>query len=57
MDPRAGLDEVEKRKFFTLPGLELRALGRQARSESLYRLLDDVRAKSRSKLVRGRYKI
>jgi hypothetical protein len=24
VDPRAGLDEVEKRKFFTLPGLELR---------------------------------
>jgi hypothetical protein len=21
--PRAGLDDVEKRKFFTLPGLEL----------------------------------
>jgi hypothetical protein len=24
VDPRAGLDDVEKRKFFTLPGLELR---------------------------------
>jgi hypothetical protein len=23
VDPRAGLDDVEKRKFFTLPGLEL----------------------------------
>jgi hypothetical protein len=23
MDPRAGLDDMEKRKFFTLPGLEL----------------------------------
>jgi hypothetical protein len=30
--PRAGLDEVEKRKFLTLPGLELRSLGRPARS-------------------------
>jgi hypothetical protein len=24
MDPRASLDDVEKRKFLTLPGLELR---------------------------------
>jgi hypothetical protein len=38
MDLRAGLDEVEKRKFLTLPGLELRSLGRPARSLSLYRL-------------------
>jgi hypothetical protein len=27
---RAGLDDVEKRKFLTLPGLELRPLGRPA---------------------------
>jgi hypothetical protein len=27
--PRTGLDDVEKRKFPTLPGLELRTLGRQ----------------------------
>jgi hypothetical protein len=42
--PRAGLDDVEKRKFLTLPGLELRTLGRPARSQPLYRLgygLDD----------------
>jgi hypothetical protein len=32
MDPRAGLDDVEKRKFLTLPGLELRHLSRPARS-------------------------
>jgi hypothetical protein len=38
VDPRAGLDDVEKRKFFTLPGLELKLLGRRARSQSLYRL-------------------
>jgi hypothetical protein len=38
VDPRAGLDDVEKRKFFTLPGLELRPLSRQDRSQSLYRL-------------------
>jgi hypothetical protein len=33
VDPRAGLDEVEKRKFLTLPGLELRPLGRPGRSQ------------------------
>jgi hypothetical protein len=38
MDPRAGLDELEKREFLTLPGLELRPFGRPARSQSLYRL-------------------
>jgi hypothetical protein len=31
--PRAGLDDVENRKFLTLPGLELRLLGRPARSQ------------------------
>jgi hypothetical protein len=35
--PRTGLDDVEKRKFLILPGLELRPLGRPARSHSLYR--------------------
>jgi hypothetical protein len=38
VDPRIGLDDVEKRKFFTLPGLKLRPLGRPARNQSLYRL-------------------
>jgi hypothetical protein len=38
VDPRAGLDDLEKRKFLTLPGLELRSLGRPARSQSLYQL-------------------
>jgi hypothetical protein len=38
VDPRAGMDDVEKRKFLTLPGLELRPLRRPARSQSLYRL-------------------
>jgi hypothetical protein len=37
VDPRAGLDDVKKRKFLTAPGLELRSLGRTARSQSLYR--------------------
>jgi hypothetical protein len=32
VDLRAGLDDLEKRKFLTLPGLELRHLGRPARS-------------------------
>jgi hypothetical protein len=30
--PRAGLDDVEKIKFSTLPGLELQPLGRRAHS-------------------------
>jgi hypothetical protein len=32
---RVGLDEVEKRKFLVLPGLELRPLDGSARSQSL----------------------
>jgi hypothetical protein len=35
--PRADLDDVEKRKFLTLPGLELQPLGHPSRSQSLYR--------------------
>jgi hypothetical protein len=38
VDPRTGLDDVEKRKFLTLPVLELGPLGHAARSQSLYRL-------------------
>jgi hypothetical protein len=38
VDLRAGLDDLGKRKFLTLPGLELRPLSRPARSQSLYRL-------------------
>jgi hypothetical protein len=38
VDPRPGLDDVEKRKFLTLSRLELRNLGRPARNQSLYRL-------------------
>jgi hypothetical protein len=38
VDPRASLDDVEKRKLLFLPGLELQPLGRPARSQSLYRL-------------------
>jgi hypothetical protein len=36
--PRAGLDDLEKRQFLNLPGLEFRSLSRPARSQSLYRL-------------------
>jgi hypothetical protein len=36
--PKVGLEDVEKRKFLTLPVLKLRPLGRPARSQSLYRL-------------------
>jgi hypothetical protein len=36
MGPRTGLDDVERRKFLTLPGLELRTLGRPDGSQSLY---------------------
>jgi hypothetical protein len=38
LGPGAGVDDVEKRKLLNLPGLELRPLGRPARSQSLYRL-------------------
>jgi hypothetical protein len=38
VDPIAGLDDVEKSKFFTLPGLELQPLGRPAPRQSIYRL-------------------
>jgi hypothetical protein len=36
---RAGLDDMENWKFLPPPGLELRSIGRPARSQSLYRLL------------------
>jgi hypothetical protein len=35
---RTGLDDMEKWKFLTLPGLELRPLSPPACSQSLYRL-------------------
>jgi hypothetical protein len=38
MNLRAGLDDLKKRKFLTLLGLELQPLGRVACSQSLYRL-------------------
>jgi hypothetical protein len=38
VDHRAGLEDVDKRKFLTLPGLEIRPLACPSRSQSLYRL-------------------
>jgi hypothetical protein len=38
VDASDGLDDVEKRKFLTVPGLELRPLGRPARRQSVYQL-------------------
>jgi hypothetical protein len=38
VDPRAGLDDLEKRQFLTLPGLEIRPFRYEVRSQSLYRL-------------------
>jgi hypothetical protein len=37
VDPRACLDDMQVRKFLTLPGLKLRPLSHPARSQSLYR--------------------
>jgi hypothetical protein len=36
--PGVSPDDMVKRKFLTLPGLELRPIGRPAGSQSLYRL-------------------
>jgi hypothetical protein len=38
VDPRAALDDVDKRKFLTLPGLELWHFDRPACCQPLYRL-------------------
>jgi hypothetical protein len=42
VDPRAGMDDVEKRKFLTIPGLELRLLGHPARSQSQMKIINFV---------------
>jgi hypothetical protein len=39
VDPRAGLDNLEKRKFLTPPVPELQPLDRPVRSQSLSRLV------------------
>jgi hypothetical protein len=38
MSPKANMDNMETRKFFPLPGLEVPTLGCSIRSQSLYRL-------------------
>jgi hypothetical protein len=38
VDPKAGPDDMEKWKYLTPPGLELRSFGRPVHSLSLYRL-------------------
>jgi hypothetical protein len=38
VDPRAGLYDMENRKFLPPPELKLRPVGRPVRSQSLYRL-------------------
>jgi hypothetical protein len=42
MGPRTGLDNVEKRKFLTLLGLEFRPLHPPAPNQSLYRYATPV---------------
>jgi hypothetical protein len=38
VEPRASTDDTEGREILPLPGLELRSLGRPARSQLLYRI-------------------
>jgi hypothetical protein len=54
--PRASLNDVEERQFFRLPGLELRPLGRPARSLLLYRLRYLENMKGRYDLERPRHR-
>jgi hypothetical protein len=51
VDLRADLDDVEKKKFLTLQGLESRSLGRPARSQSLYRLCYPATCESKYALL------
>jgi hypothetical protein len=45
------MDDVEKKKFLTLPGLELPPLGRPTRSQSLYRLRNPTEYKMNLKFL------
>jgi hypothetical protein len=51
VDPRAGLDDVEMRKFLTLPGLELLPLARPASSQSQYRLSHPSSLVNKSRII------
>jgi hypothetical protein len=42
VDLRAGLDDLEKRKFLTLPGLELRHLGLCMRKRKLEKNTEEM---------------
>jgi hypothetical protein len=56
VDPGAGVVDVEKRKFLTLQGLEIRPLGRLACRQSLYRLrypAPNKRGVKRNSIKRG----
>jgi hypothetical protein len=48
----AGMDDEKKKNLLTVPGLELRPLGRPAPTQSLYRLRYPGSLKSRSKQVK-----
>jgi hypothetical protein len=50
VNPRASPDDLEKRKFLNLLGLELLPLGRVARSQSLHRQIQRKRTKQRLNL-------
>jgi hypothetical protein len=54
MGLRADLNDVERRKFLTLAGLELRPLGHPARSQSLCRLHYPGSLKGRNKGTKKR---
>jgi hypothetical protein len=43
VDPSVGKDDVGRRKFLTLPGLEIRPLGRAARSQSTYSTIFELK--------------
>jgi hypothetical protein len=47
---KAGLDDMEKRKFLALPGPKLRTLGHPAGSQSIYRLCHPSSLDGRIKL-------
>jgi hypothetical protein len=50
--PRAYLDDVEKIKFFNLPGLELRPFALPGRNQSLSRLLVNFKVPLKRELPR-----
>jgi hypothetical protein len=49
LGPRAGLDDVEKRKFLTLPGIEHRPLGKERWKKALMAYFSDLCPKGHRK--------